>query len=43
VNAIFFPDQVHGWVNRGDVNVESTRNDVEKSIQISLDFFRKLL
>jgi len=36
-------DSQHGYVNRGDITVESVRNDVERSLQLALDYFHRLL
>eukprot|EP01130_Rhizamoeba_saxonica_P002491 TRINITY_DN12283_c0_g1_i1.p1 TRINITY_DN12283_c0_g1~~TRINITY_DN12283_c0_g1_i1.p1 ORF type:complete len:263 (+),score=78.04 TRINITY_DN12283_c0_g1_i1:38-790(+) len=34
----FFEEQQHGWVNRGDLEVEATKRDVEKALQLGIDF-----
>lgn len=38
-----FPDMEHGWVSRGDTNVENVKRDVEKALSLSFEFFKKLL
>lgn len=38
-----FPDMQHGWVTRGDDTDPVVKRDVEKALQLSLDFFNKNL
>lgn len=38
-----YENQVHGWVNRGDVSVPGVKDDVEKALHEAEEYFNKYL
>ena len=42
-NCIDFPDQKHGWVNRGDVSDETVKNEVKRAIESAIAYFKENL
>lgn len=36
--CVEFPEQIHGWVSRGDTSVESVKRDAEKALKMATDF-----
>jgi len=36
-----FPEMMHGWVNRGDLNDPKTARDVRLAMDLGTAFFRK--
>ncbi|KAL6063097.1 DLH domain-containing protein [Balamuthia mandrillaris] len=41
--VVNFPQQQHGWVNRGDVTNEEVRKDVQRALELALEFFKQHL
>eukprot|EP01095_Lingulamoeba_sp_RSL-Kostka_P002356 TRINITY_DN13201_c0_g1_i1.p1 TRINITY_DN13201_c0_g1~~TRINITY_DN13201_c0_g1_i1.p1 ORF type:complete len:261 (-),score=99.22 TRINITY_DN13201_c0_g1_i1:158-940(-) len=37
----FFENQVHGWVNRGDVTLDEVKPDVQRALELGLGFLKK--
>lgn len=37
--CVEFPNMIHGWVSRGDTNVDAVREDAEKALKMATDFF----
>ena len=36
--CVEFPDQIHGWVSRGDTSIEMVREDAEKALKNATEF-----
>lgn len=36
-----FPDMCHGWVTRADISEEKNKRDVNKAMNLSIDFFKE--
>lgn len=41
LTIIEFPDMVHGWTTRGDMNRPEVKRDVEKALKEAIAFFKK--
>lgn len=41
VGTTEFPEQIHGWVVRGDVKIPAVHRDVEAAINIAKDYLAK--
>ena len=41
VGSVDFPEQVHGWVVRGDIKIEAVERDVVKAITLIDEYFKK--
>jgi len=41
--TVVFPEQQHGWVVRGDLNVEATKRDCELAIERALHYFARFV